>query len=30
MHDEERMMKEKFGSEYEKYMEKTGRIFPKI
>ncbi|MHA2407870.1 MAG: isoprenylcysteine carboxylmethyltransferase family protein [Candidatus Ranarchaeia archaeon] len=30
MKDEERMMVEKFGSEYEQYMKKTGRIFPKL
>jgi protein-S-isoprenylcysteine O-methyltransferase Ste14 len=30
MKDEERMMIEQFGSEYEEYMERTGRIFPKI
>ncbi|MFW9795355.1 MAG: methyltransferase family protein [Candidatus Thorarchaeota archaeon] len=30
MRDEERMMIEKFGSDYESYMERTGRIFPKL
>ena len=30
MKDEERMMIEQFGSEYEEYMERTGRIFPKL
>jgi protein-S-isoprenylcysteine O-methyltransferase Ste14 len=30
MNDEERMMIEKFGSEYEEYMHSTGRIFPKV
>lgn len=30
MRDEERMMVEKFGNEYDKYMKRTGRIFPKI
>ncbi len=30
MKDEERMMIEEFGSEYEKYRERTGRIFPKL
>ena len=28
--DEERMMIKQFGSEYEQYMKRTGRIFPKI
>ena len=28
--NEERMMIEQFGSEYEEYMKKTGRIFPKL
>jgi protein-S-isoprenylcysteine O-methyltransferase Ste14 len=28
--DEERMLIEKFGSEYEEYMKSTGRIFPKF
>jgi protein-S-isoprenylcysteine O-methyltransferase Ste14 len=28
--DEERMMVEQFGSEYEEYMKRTGRIFPKL
>ena len=27
---EEKMMVEKFGSEYEEYKERTGRIFPKL
>jgi protein-S-isoprenylcysteine O-methyltransferase Ste14 len=26
---EERMMMEEFGSEYEQYVQKTGRLFPK-
>lgn len=30
MKDEERMMIEQFGSEYEEYIERTGRIFPKL
>ena len=30
MRDEERMMVEQFGVEYEEYMRRTGRIFPKI
>ena len=30
MKDEERMMVEQFGSEYEEYKKKTGRIFPKL
>jgi len=30
MRDEERMMIEQFGSEYEEYIERTGRIFPKL
>jgi len=30
MRDEERMMIEQFGSDYEEYMKTTGRIFPKI
>ena len=30
MKDEERMMVEQFGSEYEEYRKKTGRIFPKL
>ena len=30
MKDEERMMIEQFGSEYEEYKERTGRIFPKL
>jgi protein-S-isoprenylcysteine O-methyltransferase Ste14 len=30
MKDEERMMIEQFGSEYEEYMARTGRIFPKL
>lgn len=30
MKDEERMMIEQFGSEYEEYMQRTGRIFPKF
>ena len=30
MKDEERMMIEQFGSDYEEYMKKTGRIFPKL
>jgi len=30
MKDEERMMMEQFGSKYEEYMKKTGRIFPKL
>ena len=30
MRDEELMMIEKFGSEYEEYMKQTGRIFPKF
>jgi protein-S-isoprenylcysteine O-methyltransferase Ste14 len=30
MKDEERMMIEQFGSKYEEYMQKTGRIFPKL
>jgi protein-S-isoprenylcysteine O-methyltransferase Ste14 len=27
---EERMMVEEFGGEYERYLEKTGRLFPKL
>ena|SRR5437867_2715919 len=27
---EERMMIEEFGSEYERYLQKTGRLFPKL
>ena len=27
---EERMMSEEFGAEYEEYLEKTGRLFPKF
>ena len=27
---EERMMVEEFGSEYERYLHKTGRLFPKF
>ena len=30
MRDEERMMVEQFGEEYEVYMQRTGRIFPKL
>jgi protein-S-isoprenylcysteine O-methyltransferase Ste14 len=30
MKDEERMMIERFNSEYEAYMKRTGRIFPKL
>lgn len=30
MRDEERMMIEQFGSEYEEYVKRTGRIFPKL
>lgn len=30
MKDEERMMVEKFGPDYENYIERTGRIFPKL
>jgi protein-S-isoprenylcysteine O-methyltransferase Ste14 len=30
MKDEERMMIEEFGSEYEEYRDRTGRIFPKL
>ena len=30
MKDEERMMIEQFGSDYEEYMKTTGRIFPKL
>ena len=30
MRDEERMMVEQFGTEYEEYMKHTGRIFPKL
>ncbi|MHA1138223.1 MAG: isoprenylcysteine carboxylmethyltransferase family protein [Candidatus Thorarchaeota archaeon] len=30
MRDEERMMVEQFGEEYEKYMQTTGHIFPKL
>lgn len=30
MKSEEKMMIEKFGSEYEEYMVRTGRIFPKV
>lgn len=30
MIDEERMMVKTFGSVYEEYMKKTGRIFPKL
>jgi protein-S-isoprenylcysteine O-methyltransferase Ste14 len=30
MKDEERMMIEQFGSEYEEYITRTGRIFPKL
>ena len=30
MKDEERMMIEQFGSEYEEYIDRTGRIFPKL
>ncbi|MGY5880429.1 MAG: isoprenylcysteine carboxylmethyltransferase family protein [Candidatus Thorarchaeota archaeon] len=30
MRDEERMMVTQFGSDYEEYMKRTGRIFPKI
>lgn len=30
MRSEEQMMVEKFGSDYEEYMKKTGRIFPKL
>ncbi|MGY5859604.1 MAG: isoprenylcysteine carboxylmethyltransferase family protein [Candidatus Thorarchaeota archaeon] len=30
MRDEERMMIEQFGSEYEEYMKRTGRIFPRL
>ena len=30
MRDEERMMVEQFGEEYEDYMGRTGRIFPKL
>ncbi len=30
MNDEERMMIEQFGPEYEEYMKRTGRIFPKL
>ncbi|MGY5864462.1 MAG: isoprenylcysteine carboxylmethyltransferase family protein [Candidatus Thorarchaeota archaeon] len=30
MKDEERMMIERFGSEYEEYLKRTGRIFPKL
>ena len=30
MKDEERMMVTQFGSDYEEYMKRTGRIFPKL
>jgi protein-S-isoprenylcysteine O-methyltransferase Ste14 len=30
MRNEERTMIEQFGSEYEEYIERTGRIFPKL
>ncbi len=30
MKTEEKMMIEKFGSEYEEYLKRTGRIFPKL
>lgn len=30
MKDEERMMIAQFGSEYEEYIDRTGRIFPKL
>jgi protein-S-isoprenylcysteine O-methyltransferase Ste14 len=30
MFNEEKMMIEEFGDEYKKYMEETGRLFPKI